>query len=1238
MEFHVSRQSRDRYGFDQSLFTLSGNVLFANLRAARTFAQKINQKRDVIHHPEQAVRAGELNAMGLIDEILHIVVALYRQEAAPQSMALALDWLKQTMGQRKVEQALAEFAVDFPPLAVYRGEMTLEQYLDGDTEGVPNQEVLLEEMLMLWLENKNPAFAPFQELFDDTRLLEATAYAPMMAELHHFFERQPLFGPQNQNLLDMLRSPAVAVPHSLAGQIEYIRTYWAELLGRYLSSLLGRLLTSLDLIREEEMQRGMGGGPGTVPVPIYDASMRDFEAENFSPDREWMPRLVLIAKNTYVWLAQLSEEYGREIKRLDQIPDEELHKLASWGFTGLWLIGLWERSRASATIKQLMGNAEAIASAYSLYDYRIADDLGGEGAYHALREKAWRAGIRLASDMVPNHMGIDSPWVVEHPEWFLSLDYSPFPSYTFTSQNLSNDDRAVIQIEDHYYTRSDAAVVFKHIDRRSGQHRYIYHGNDGTTMPWNDTAQLNYLKPEVREAVIQTILSVARRFPIIRFDAAMTLAKLHFQRLWFPTPGTGGAIPSRADFSMSKEQFDELIPVEFWREVVDRVAQEAPDTLLLAEAFWLMESYFVRTLGMHRVYNSAFMNILRNEENGKYRLIMKNTLEFDPEILKRYVNFMNNPDERTAVDQFGKGDKYFGICTLLATMPGLPMIGHGQVEGYSEKYGMEFKRAYWNEHPDPWLVERHQREIFPLLHRRALFAGVENFLLYDFFTSYGAVNEDVFAYSNGLGGERGLVVYHNKFADTDGWVRMSVGYSVKGADGERSIVQRSLGEGLNLQGGPGRYSIYRDLTSGLEYICPSQEIVEKGLYLSLHSYEYHAFIDFREVADDEWGSYGKLNAYLSGRGVPSIHNALQEMLLQPVLDPLRRILHPGYLRYLLDARLRDPAAALAPGLLDEAAGKLGHLIDGILYMTDIEPDEEARERLLQGLRSGLRLAVSLPTLAERYPLPGASKYLQAVHCFQGGLPEQDEGGWVALLAWLFLHELGRLAPGEDFEATTIAWMDEWLIGRVLVEAARGMGISEDRANELPGLLKLLIAQQGWYQHFALRGVSGEAQAQAGSSSAAAAAAASAVGAASSQKEPAASEGAPTAKAEKSSRRKAAKNAALPAAETPAVLHSPQVPAAQSTLASLLKGWLADEEIQRYLKINRYQDILWFDKERFESFMWWMMALAVLETAASPRSSASLLVERLLLVQSIAARLRKAEEASGYQVEELLEAA
>ena len=84
----------------------------------------------------------------------------------------------------------------------------------------------------------------------------------------------------------------------------------------------------------------------------------------------------------------------------------------------------------------------------------------------------------------------------------------------------------------------------------------------------------------------------------------------------------------------------------------DRIAAEVPDTLLLAEAFWLMEGYFVRTLGMHRVYNSAFMNILRDEDNAKYCVLIKTTFDFEPEILKRYVNFMNNPDEKTAVEHF----------------------------------------------------------------------------------------------------------------------------------------------------------------------------------------------------------------------------------------------------------------------------------------------------------------------------------------------------------------------------------------------------------------------------------------------------------------------------------------------------------------------------------------------------------------------------------------------------------
>ena len=92
------------------------------------------------------------------------------------------------------------------------------------------------------------------------------------------------------------------------------------------------------------------------------------EPEAFTPDVDWMPKVVLLAKLAYVWLDQLSKKYGRRLSYLSDIPDAELDCLARWGFNGLWLIGVWERSPATQDIKQRMGNLEAAASAYSLND------------------------------------------------------------------------------------------------------------------------------------------------------------------------------------------------------------------------------------------------------------------------------------------------------------------------------------------------------------------------------------------------------------------------------------------------------------------------------------------------------------------------------------------------------------------------------------------------------------------------------------------------------------------------------------------------------------------------------------------------------------------------------------------------------------------------------------------------------------------------------------------------------
>ena len=692
-EFHIARESRKKYEIDDLFFSIAGNVVFQNNLAVRNFVKKINDRRTL----QDQIKAGEVNAAGLLDEIYHFLFRIYEFQINPGVVKKALLHLNTALGEESTRKLLFDFIEVFPPLEVFKGQSSSFDYLNSFTADRSNMEITLEEMILLSFANINPANKNILELFDQNYLSEKETYKKSLDQLEIFFSQEKKFGPDNQDFFTFLKTPILTYPDNIEAQLDFIREKWGVLLDE---KFLNRILTGKDLIKEDIILGFGGGGGAPVFAPQYKEGLGDAdfltlgksgyryaldawkdydEPENFTQDIDWMPRVVMIAKNSYVWLNQLSKKYNRHIKTLDQIPDEELDLLAKWGFNGLWLIGIWERSSASKKIKHILGNIDAVASAYSLYDYQIAWDLGGEYAYNNLNERARKRGIRLASDMVPNHTGIFSKWVIENPDYFIQSTNPPFPNYRFSGPDLSDDSTVSIRIEDGYWSRSDAAVVFQRVDNRTGEVRYIYHGNDGTNMPWNDTAQLNMIKAEVREAVIQKIFEVARKFSIIRFDAAMTLAKKHFSRLWYPVPGRGGDIPSRSDYSLSQEEFDKLFPKEFWREVVDRINSEMPETLLLAEAFWLMEGYFVRTLGMHRVYNSAFMHMMMKEENAKFRDLISNTLEFEPEILKRYVNFMSNPDEETAIKQFGTDDKYFGVCVLMVTLPGLSMFAHGQI-------------------------------------------------------------------------------------------------------------------------------------------------------------------------------------------------------------------------------------------------------------------------------------------------------------------------------------------------------------------------------------------------------------------------------------------------------------------------------------------------------------------------------------------------------------------------------
>jgi glycosidase len=1234
MEFHISRNARQRYHFAESLFSYNGNVVFASMAACREFAHRMNQVRDVQNHPNRVVHAGALYAMGLIDEASHVLIASYRKQFDPEVMTSALDWFSAQVGVDALDAMLLAFVEQFPGTSVIRGQETPRQWLTGKTDNVPHREAALEELLLLWTANRNQAFRPFEELFEDRTLAEKTVYRQVTQQLPEYFASRPLIPLPNakpMSLLDLLRAPAEGSPESLSDQLALIQRLWKPLIGDSLDRLL-EIATAI--LREEELAIWMQFNPpdahaaegarrhghkspfadGHSEVPTFGDPANEYE--KFSPDMAWMPTAVLIAKSTYVWLAQLSRKYQRHIGRLDEIPDQDLQELADRGINSLWLIGVWERSRASRTIKQLCGNQDAVASAYSLFDYKIADDLGGESAYITLRDRAYHHGIRLASDMVPNHMGIDSPWVVEHPDWFIARQDPPYPAYTFNGPDLSHDGRVEIKIEDHYFSQSDAAVVFRRRDRNSGETRYIYHGNDGTSFPWNDTAQLDYLNAAVREQVIQTILYVARLFPVIRFDAAMTLAKRHFHRLWFPGPGSSGAIPSRAEYGMSQADFDRAMPHEFWREVVDRVAAEVPGTLLLAEAFWLMEGYFVRTLGMHRVYNSAFMNMMRDEENAKYRSVIKNTLEFDPDIMKRYVNFMSNPDERTAVDQFGTGDKCFGVAVMMSTLPGLPMFGHGQIEGFTEKYGMEYRWPRYEENPDQRLVDRHLREVAPLLKRRWLFAESSNFLLYDFFHAGGSVDENVFAYSNRNGDERALVLYNNRYGSTRGTVDYSAAYADKGSG---HLRQQRLRDGLSLSGGSGVVLAFRDSLTNLEYLRRANDVLDHGLTVDLHAYQCHVFLEWRPMQSTTQYPWDRLCDSLNGRGVPDLEDALVNMELRPVHEGLRRLLDPAIVRLFADRAEHPRAVAIGDPkniekdrtqFFDEAWVRFESFLRAAQFTYIARLPHQQRPTvdampvdpglLAAAFRKRLRAAMRIPAIEALFatPLPEAARRI---------LPSPSPrltatSIWGPVLAWCALELLAESIDLKNKDRVALDLFDRLRLRETFAQAFNALGFEGEEGWRVAARVKVMLLVSA--------GVGKPEKI-------------------SKPSEPASAPGAPSRVATPV---KSAAAKAPDAAPVVAPPKAPELPGALDEKAAIAPSLWFDPDVRWLTGVHEAEGHLYLVCEQYEELLWWLLMPSLLHLAAEASPSRAS-VEQLgkSVTESIAAA-----KANSYRIDPILE--
>jgi hypothetical protein len=474
----------------------------------------------------------------------------------------------------------------------------------------------------------------------------------------------------------------------------------------------------------------------------------------------------------------------------------------------------------------------------------------------------------------------------------------------------------------------------------------------------------------------------------------------------------------------------------------------------------------------------------------------------------------------------------------MATLPGLPMFGHGQVEGLAEKYGMEYRRAYHDELPDPWLVARHEREISPLLHRRALFAEARDFLLYDFYTEEGWVNEDVFAYSNRRGNERALVLFHNRHARTRGWIRLSCGFAVKTGD-RRTLERRALGDAFGLRADAGRFVRYRDAQTGLEYLRSQPELVEKGFYAELEAYRCHVFLDWQEVLDDGLRPWSRLCDELGGRGVPNLDEALRTLELRPVHEAIRALLDPVATAALAEAApaAETPARATrCAALLDDAERRALALIEAARRYApaafggaSAPPGAPGQTwtgdaRAAAGLlRRRLEAALRLPALEARFTIPWSAE-ARSVLPTAGSPRERATGTWGTLLSWCALEALGRACDPDEPDRAAVRLFESLRLREPMADAFQVLGLEGEERWRAAARVRASFAHAVW------------------------------------------APGAP------------------PLIARPAAVYA----------------WLDDPDVAWLIDKHEFEGAHYFRKEPFERMVWWMALRALLGIAAAPR--------------------------------------
>jgi hypothetical protein len=343
----------------------------------------------------------------------------------------------------------------------------------------------------------------------------------------------------------------------------------------------------------------------------------------------------LLEVSAWPWLERLSRLHGRHTTLAD-VPGVEWNRLADPGFDLIYLMGVWRRSSIGRDIARRHPelqreysaalpdwSAEDVAgSPYSIADYVPDERMGGWQGLDAARRALNARGVRLMLDFVPNHTGFDHPWVLQHP------------------------DRYVTGTADDHRTRPGE---FRHVGDR-----FIACGRDPFFPPWTDSAQLNYFNPDTRTAMVGVLKALSARCDGVRCDMAMLPLNDVFEQVWRST--------LRHNWPRPQE--------EFWPQAV----RQAPALVYLAEVYWDLESTLQRQ-GFHFTYDKRLLDRLRAGSAHGVRLHLTAEASYQD----RLARFLENHDEPRSAAVFL--DRLPAAAVLVATQLGLRFYFDGQLTG-----------------------------------------------------------------------------------------------------------------------------------------------------------------------------------------------------------------------------------------------------------------------------------------------------------------------------------------------------------------------------------------------------------------------------------------------------------------------------------------------------------------------------------------------------------------------------